>query len=110
MVGDTTRVRFWPLPSEKVGSKLERLYCPRGQVPTSPGQARVLKESTGRRKPGRGLGAGGTRRDFSPGEAGFDLKNECNVPRRRRAFLVQKMIKSAEPWCEKQGDESGDSG
>ena len=105
------RVRFWPLASGTVESKLEKLYCPHGQVPSSPGQARVLKESIGRWKPGRGLGAGGV-----PGEPSalerlaLTLKNEWNVPRRRRAFLVQKMIKGAEPWCEKQGDEGGHSG
>lgn len=85
VAGDTTHVRFWPLPSGKVGSKLERLYCPHGQVPSSPGQARVLKESTGKREPGRGLGDEGTRRDFSPEEAGFDLEECVESPKKEES-------------------------
>ena len=44
------------------------------------------------------------------GRLALTSKNEWNLPRRRRVFLVRKMIKGAEPWCEKQEDESGDSG
>ncbi len=36
------------------------------------------------------------------------LKNELNLPGRRRVFLVQERNKDTEPWCEKQGDEKND--